>query len=500
MSLLPLTLISLLLAGAALLAFAARSRPSAVGAPIASLGRSPLVPALAVAVPLLALLVWLLLRSGVDSAAWQLTGIVLWLLLVIVARRLLAKAADQSPAASLATAFALAAAALPALWLADERARLGAVALFAVVRLAVGRRGAGSHTARPVVGLAAVVLLLWAAAVGGAWASLFALAAAAILFGIWPADSAYDTTGRSPDNGALVSGGLAAVIGAAVLLPWLRAAALPPGAIAAATAVGLLSLLLGPARLGGRSAGDAARALGPALGGLALVAGVWAGEAALLPAVRLAVLAPVVLWLLVPDSSPSLPRRLPRLLPAALAYLALAGLPLTVGFGALSRLYAAWLPGGWVLVIVMAALLSLWLAVVYQSGETTATEASPPPNGRGLWLGAVPAGLAALGLIQIDTSAFAQSPLVWVAIVLPALAGAVLGRFVPSLSELGELLRESVGATATLDRVAARFVPPLRHAANGVADALADAVSILDGDNGLLVLLGLLLLLLWIGR
>ena len=230
------------------------------------------------------------------------------------------------------------------------------------------------------------------------------------------------------------------------------------------------------------------------------VAGVWAGEAALLPAVRLAVSAPVVLRLLVPDSSPSLPRRLPRLLPAALAYLALAGLPLTVGFGALSRLYAAWLPGGWVLVIVMAALLSLWLAVVYQSGETTATEASPPPNGRGLWLGAVPAGLAALGLIQIDTSAFAQSPLVWVAIVLPALAGAVLGRFVPLLSELGGLLRESVGATAMLDRVAARFGPPLRRAANGVADALADAVSILDGDNGLLVLLGLLLLLLWIGR
>jgi hypothetical protein len=166
----------------------------------------------------------------------------------------------------------------------------------------------------------------------------------------------------------------------------------------------------------------------------------------------------------------------------------------------LSRLYATWLPGGWVLLVVMAALLSLWLAVVYQSGRAPAAEAGPPAAGRALWLGGLPAGLAALGLLQVDSTALAQSPLVWAAILLPALAGAALGRFVPALSELGGLLRESVGATAAIDRVGARFGPPLRRAANGVADALADAAGILEGDNGLLVLLGLLLLLLWIGR
>ena len=64
---------------------------------------------------------------------------------------------------------------------------------------------------------------------------------------------------------------------------------------------------------------------------------------------------------------------------AGLAYAALAGLPLTVGFGALSRLYAAWLPGGWVLLLVVVALLSLWLAVVYQTGR--------------LWLFLMPLGL-----------------------------------------------------------------------------------------------------------
>lgn len=83
---------------------------------------------------------------------------------------------------------------------------------------------------------------------------------------------------------------------------------------------------------------------------------------------------------------------------------------------------------------------------------------------------------------------------------MPALAGAALGRFAPALAELGGLLRESVGVTVARDRVMVRFGPPVQRIGRGIADALADAVAILDGDNGLLVLLGLMLLLLWIGR
>ncbi len=497
MSLLPIALLTLLLAGAAFLAFAARPRPSAVGAPIAAIGRSPLVPAVTIAVPSLSLLVWLLLRSGVDDAAWQLTGVVLWLLVAVVARLLLSGAADPLPAGRIALAFVSVAATLPVLWLADDRARLGAAALFAVVRLAA-RPEEVRMALRSVIGMVAVVLLLWAAAVAGAWAAFFALSAATVLLMI----GAEDRAGASDDatySVAPLSVGLAAVVGAAVLLPWLRAGAMTPGGIAAATAVGLLGLLLGPARLGGRSAGDAARALAPALGGLALMAGVWVGEAALLPAVRLAVFVPAVFWLLAPDRSSSLARGLPRLLPAVLAYLALAGLPLTVGFGVLSRLYATWLPGGWVLAVVMMVLLSLWLAVVYQSSRAPAAETGAA-GGRALWLAAVPAGLAALALLQLDTAAPAQSPLIWAAVLLPALAGAALGRFAPALAELGGLLRESVGVTVARDRAMARFGPPVQRIGRGIANALADAVAILDGDNGLLVLLGLMLLLLWIGR
>lgn len=498
MSLLPIALLTLLLAGAAFLAFAARPRPSAVGAPIAAIGRSPLVPAVTIAVPSVSLLVWLLLRSGVDDAAWQLTGVVLWLLVAVVARLLLSGAVDPLPAARIALAFVSAAATLPILWLADDRARLGAAALFVVVRLSVARPEEGRMASRSVIGVVAVVLLLWAAAVAGVWAAFFALSAAAVLL-MMGAENRAGTSDGATYSVAPLSVGLAAVVGAAVLLPWLRAGAMTPGGVAAATAVGLLGLLLGPARLGGRSAGEAARALAPALGGLALMAGVWVGEAALLPAVRLAVFVPAVLWLLAPDRGSSLARGLPRLLPAVLAYLALAGLPLTVGFGVLSRLYVTWVPGGWVLVIVMMVLLSLWLAVVYQSSRAPAAETGAA-GGRALWLAAVPAGLAALALLQLDTAALAQSPLIWAAVLLPALAGAALGRFAPAPAELGELLRESVSVTLVRERVMARFGPPAQRIGRGIADALADAVAILDGDNGLLVLLGLMLLLLWIGR
>ncbi len=241
-----------------------------------------------------------------------------------------------------------------------------------------------------------------------------------------------------------------------------------------------------------------ARGLALALGGLVLVAGVWAGEAALLAAARLAVLAPAVLSLLPSTAATTPPSRLSRLLPLAVIYLAVAGLPPTAGFGALSRLYTSWLPGGVVLLVVTAALISLWLAVVYQAARPSG--AGEPASGRALWLGALPAVLAALGLLHLDVSLFSLSPLVWAALVVPTVAGAALGHFAPGLGQLGGLLRESVAPAAVTGRATARVGPPARRAGALVAAALADAAAILEGDNGLLFLLGLVLLLLWIGR
>ena len=499
MSFLPIALLGLLLTGAAILAFAARPLPSAVGAPVGVVGRSPLLPGIAVAVLLLSLVVWLALRSGADTSAWPLTGVVLWLLVVAIARTLVGRAAAPFPAGQMATAFALAAAALPALWVGDARARVGALALFAVVWLGARWRGAGGARLWPAGGLIVAVLLLWAAAVGGPWSALLALAAAAALLGIGALDGGGDASAQPTTGGvALLAAGLPVVAGTVIAVAALRGGALPPAATAAATAVGLLALLVGLTRLGVGLPGGLARGLALALGGLVLVAGVWAGEAALLAAARLAVFAPAALSLLPPVASTPLPGRLPRLLPLAVVYLALAGLPPTVGFGVLSRLYTAWLPGGVVLLLVVAALLSLWLAVVYQAARPG--DAGPLASGRTLWLGALPAVLAALGLVQIDTSLFPVSLMVWVALAVPVLAGAALGHFAPGLGELGGLLRESVALTAVVERAAAQVAPPARRVGAAVGAALADAAAILEGENGLLLLLALLLLLLWIGR
>jgi len=499
MSFLPILLLSLLLAGAAILAFAARPRPSAVGAPIASLDRSPLLPAVAAAVPLLSLVVWFVLRSGAHAAAWQLTGVVLWLLVVAVARAGVGRAATLFPAGQMATAFALVAATLPLLWAGDARAQVGAVALFAVVWLFLGRRGADDALGWSAGALLGAVLLLWASAVAGPWSALLALTAAAVLLGVAALDGGRDTASRPATNAAtLLVAGLPAVVGAAIAVSVLRSVALPPAATAAATAVGLLGFLGGLTRLGADAPGGLARGLALALGGLVLVTGVWAGEAAVLAAARLAVLAPAALSLLPSTAAMTLPNRLPRLLPLAIIYLAVAGLPPTAGFGALSRLYTSWLPGGVVLLVVTAALISLWLAVVYQAARPSG--AGEPASGRALWLGALPAVLAALGLLHLDVSLFSLSPLVWAALVVPAVAGAALGHFAPGLGQLGGLLRESVAPAAVTGRATARVGPPARRAGALVAAALADAAAILEGDNGLLFLLGLVLLLLWIGR
>jgi len=86
------------------------------------------------------------------------------------------------------------------------------------------------------------------------------------------------------------------------------------------------------------------------------------------------------------------------------------------------------------------------------------------------------------------------TPLVWVFLGAPLVAGVILQRFVPGLDGLGSLLREA----AALPQPVVRLAGGVRRVGQMASDALADALAILEGEYGLLWLLGILLLLLWV--
>ena len=240
--------------------------------------------------------------------------------------------------------------------------------------------------------------------------------------------------------------------------------------------------------------------MGLALCGLLLTAAVWAGPAALLPAARLAVFAPALLVVanaLRPSEGTVTRVRwaiTPQAIAVAAVLLAVAGLPLTVGSGVLAPLYEAWLAsGGWVLLAVTVILLTIWLATLFGVARLLINDGAPA--GRIGWL----RGLAQLpllaGLVHFNTAALGLGVVVWVAIGLPIMAGLLLGRFAPAPETLGGLLREA----ATLPPPAAtRLTQRARQAGRATYEALGDALAILEGEYGLLWLLGLLLLLLWL--
>jgi hypothetical protein len=277
---------------------------------------------------------------------------------------------------------------------------------------------------------------------------------------------------------------------------------LTPLTIAVATALGLLSLVAGLFRVGERTFASLAEALSLGLAGLALVAAVWAGEETLAAGARLAAFAPAVL-LMVPGVAgprPSLEvgkSLAERLAPGAIAlvivYLAVGGAPLTVGFAVLSRLYDSWrFAGGFILLLVAAALIALWLAAIYLAGRTALR--GPAANDRAAWLRGLALLVPLIALLNPGFGAPDGGAVTWIAIAIPLVAGLLLGRFVPDLEGLDSVLRESVAIRLPAERVA----PRLRGFGRAAAEAVADALVMLEGEYGLLWLLGLLLLLMWI--
>lgn len=443
----------------------------------------------------------------IDDVAWTLTGIT-FLLLATAVIQLFTDRTLRNPARHSAIALALVAAALPSLWAGDARTRILGATLFALTwglsAWITGPRS-DSDASRGKYYWAHVLFAVFPLWVGFAvpdWEFIGAVVAAIILMSAWPLDSRGVEMGGRPADGLVR--GLPILIGAAVLAKPIASGALRPAEIAVGTAIGLLGFAIGLARAWGRPS-ERALALGLALVGLVFVASIWAGTEALLASARLAVFAPFLLGLIagapgqaegVVDREPEaigksagLPLT-PQSLGRAVVYVALAGLPLTVGFTVLSLLYETWrLAGGWVLLLVVVLILTLWLAVITVAGRSAARAATSP--GRDEWLRATAFLPAIIGLISLDLSGAASGWITWVAILIPPMAGWLIGRFLPVPDAFGELWREAVAMPVA----AAGLTRRLREAGSIIADAVSDALAILSGEFGLLWLLGLLLLL-----
>jgi hypothetical protein len=395
-------------------------------------------------------------------------------------------------------------------WSADDRTRLLSLALFLCFwAVAVWLARSPEETAtgdimRSLLWPGMGLLLIWLAGITPA-RMVFATLAAAIYLGVWPLDN-WRMAGQQVDEGfSAVLGVFPLVVGGAVLSSVTDAAVALPLVIAIATALGLLSLVVGLLRAWGQTPEGVGRALGMGLAGLVLTTAVWVGEDALVSAVRLAAFAPIVLAMLtpvlrdqpqpLPDSTRATrPRIVPDLIFLAVVYLAVAGAPLTVGFVAFSHLYNAWqFSGGYVLLGVMVVIMSLWLAVVYLTGRNFLSS-SNLAIGRAQWLRVLVLLVPVVGLASPAFNAPADGAIIWVALALPLAAGVLLGQFVPGLDGLGGLLRESTDVRLPSGGTVSR----LRDAGHATAEAIADALAILDGEYGLLWLLALLILLLWI--
>ena len=485
-------------------------------------GRRPRLPAIVSSVAtLVALGLWALFRPAavtpslsfagrqwaIGEVGWILTGIVLLLLLSVAVHALLQPAVPHATRHALS--LGMAAAALPAIWAADGRTRIMGVTFFVVVWAFsrwYGTVATGTDWRSWLGGssrLWVAVFPLWAAAAlpAGHLSLLLSMTGVAILMGVWPFGGW--RRGDETEPLSMLSNGLPVVVGAAVLAATLSETLPTAVELAAATAVGLLSLLVGLGQVWRQPAAITA-ALSLGLAGLAFATALWVGPEALPVAARLTVFAPllVVMAFSVHNVLPSKPdpvdeaRHLqlsPGLIAFVVVFAAVVGLPLTAGWGTLAALYEAWrAAGGWVLLFVALVLMTLWAATLYQIGRSLNRSAV---SDRAAWLRALAFAPPIIGLFSLDFAATNAGLASWAAILISTVAGLLLGRFAPPMETVGDLLHEAVALPQSPTiTIASR----LSQTGRVIVDALADALTILEGENGLLWLLGLLLLLMWI--
>ncbi len=454
---------------------------------------------------------------SVSSGAWQLTGMVLLALLSVCVLAWLEETRLRDPAAGsngTLLPVALGVGVLPFLWAGDPLTAATTLTFFTVVWLVVLWRAGGidPRSGRSFGRLSMLLLvplaLIWFAdalalsGVGGsAWIELggaAVLLAAAILLGIWPLAYWRSATTTAEPVTALALAGLPPIAGAAILLPVAQQPVTGGAQLALGVIVGFLALLLG-LRWAGFDSLRFANGLAGALGGVVLLSAVFATESAVLAAASVAVFAPLVLAVIahqhapLPEAASGVAHPLTNRFHAAVVgavWLAVMGLPLTAGWISIGQLYGSWQSGTlYVLMAILVLLLIAWSVVLSQiilRLFRQSNEAEGPVRIRTMLVGLLPALIAFIGLFRINPAALSGSSiLTWVTILIPLAVGPILAWFLDDRLELPELSRNDILPDD-------RFEPVRTAIARGwtaTGDAVAEAIAILEGPNGLLLVL-----------
>ena len=456
----------------------------------------------------------------VDDAAWEMSLAVLILVTAVTLYQVTEGQPFQLaglpvPAGALALLFGLAG--LAALWANTLATLLAGWTLLGFVFFgvllatpAMQERPAAAGTAWARLGAAwAGLFFLWLAAAtlspaaaGGLaiheWPVLtrsLLLVAALLQIGVFPLHL------WRPEPQALQPGVAAlahTIPSAAGVLLWARLEANSDIGLGFALPLTLLGLLgLFAAAYRAWSHPDAPRRVAAALvlgqASVILLAGMWAGPEAVVTEGRVLLLAGGLLLLAAPALKAANP--LSRLGPL-LAALAMAGLPLTAGFRGRALLYGAWQEGGRWLLILAAVLLHLPLAAaalrLVLDDVQAHFERSPSLPGVA---SAAPTLVPVIGLPAVAGLAGA-SIVAWPAVLLPIVAGAALIRYTDEAHQLQQLLRAALSVEIPAAGEAGVVV---RAGGRSLAQALRQAVALVEGEGGLLWLL-LLLVIVWLAR
>lgn len=457
----------------------------------------------------------------VDEAAWEMSLAVLILVTAVTLYQNregqhVHLAGQAVPAGALALLFGLAG--LVALWANTLTTLLAGWTLLSFV-FAGALFSAPAPPKRPVA-----AGTIWAR-VGAAWAGLFFLwlaaatvppAAGADGLGIqaWPVLArslllvaallqigVFPLHWWRPDTGALPPGTAAlahTIPAAAGVLLWARLEANSDIGLSFAlplTLLGLLGLFAAVYRAWSHpdSPQRVAAALVMGQASVILLAGMWAGPQAVVAEGRVLLLAGGLLVLAAPALKAANP--LSRLGPL-LAALAIAGLPLMAGFRGRALLYGAWQEEGRWLLILAAVLLHLPLAaaalVLVLDDVHAHFERSPS-------LPAIASAASTLvpviGLPSVAGLAGA-SIVAWPAVLLPIVAGVALIRYAEKAHHVQQLLRAALSVEAPAAGEAGALV---RAGSRSLAQAMRQAIALVEGESGFLWLL-LLLVIVWLAR